>query len=149
VNHRICACGTPIVCADLDGLPVWLDRGDGGWISIDERGDATVGSGPWRRHTCAADPAQVKLTSHRTGQTAAVKVADAAERNIQAARIVLESGVSVGPAQRRIAELRLRNPGLSGRKIAARYGIPYATFSGALGRLRQHAERINSTRKAA
>jgi hypothetical protein len=111
VNHRICACGTPIVCADLDGLPVWLDRGDGGWISIDERGDATVGSGPWRRHTCAADPAQVKLTqAEHTGQTTAAKVADAAER-----------------------------------KIAARYGIPYATFSGALGRLRQHAERITRT----
>jgi hypothetical protein len=62
VNRRTCVCGTIIVCADLDGLPVWLDEqpGPDGMLSVRRHGDTldavADGTGPYRRHTCNADP---------------------------------------------------------------------------------------------
>lgn len=153
MNRRICACGATIVCADLDGLPVWLDnepvaRGlfrvvanDG--VNLDAVVDA---NGTHQRHTCHADPRPVTVDppEART-DTTAQRVADAAQQDIAAAQTVLSSGVPIGPAQRRAAQLRIAHPELSARQIARNAGIPPDRFAAVLTRLRRHAERIAST----
>lgn len=76
MNRRICACGAAIVCADLDGHPVWIDEqpGDGGMLTIREHGnhlDAVCDGGPYRRHTCGADPLIDRLRQQVDAHTGA------------------------------------------------------------------------------
>lgn len=147
MNRRTCACGTAIVCADLDGMPVWLDEHpDEGWITVDEYGNAAVdGGGPYRRHTCEADlqHADVDPTPGRRDCNSARRE-HAARRDIAAAEHALQTMRLTG-IQRRAAELRTAHPDLSYRQLAATAGVTVHAYASAIRAVRDHAERITST----
>lgn len=146
MNRRTCACGTVIVCADLDGYDIWLDHSAGGWIAVDEHGRATVGAGPWRRHSCAHDPRPLDLnTPPPPNALNSDRHRYAAHRDINAARTILNSGRPLSPTQRRAAELRLNHPDRSWRQIAADAGITFSAYAAAMRDVRQIADRFTST----
>lgn len=144
--RRTCACGTVIVCADLDGYDVWLDQGYGGWISVGQDGRAAVDGGPWRRHACRADPAPLDLDGPLPRNALnGDRRRYAASRDINAARTVLNSGRPLTRTQRRAAELRLNHPTLSWRQLATNAGITFSAYAAALRNVRDIADRITST----
>lgn len=150
MNRRTCACGAIIVCADLDGHTVWLDEqpGPDGTLSVREHGDSldaiADGTGPYRRHTCAADPEPLD-SDPAPIDTNSVRHELAARRDIAAARAVLDSRAPLTDIQRRAAELRANNPDLTYRQLAHIGGVTASAFTSALRSVRDRAERLNST----
>ncbi|MER7278365.1 hypothetical protein ABT369_28390 [Dactylosporangium sp. NPDC000244] len=139
--RRLCACGTPIVRADLDGYDIWLDQGRDGWISIDQHGRAEIGTGPWRRHTCAHDPRPLDLDAPPTR--------DAVGRDVAAARAVLNAGRALTGIQEKAARHRVANPHLSGRQVARNAGLSNYVFHVAFQRIREYAKQITTQGDAA
>lgn len=148
MNRRTCACGATIVCADLDGWTIWLDSqpADDGLFQVVAGGDiprvAVDPRGPYRRHTCAADPRPVDIDNTRTGSRLELSLRTA-ERTITAAQLVTTAQVPLPPRQQHITQLRIAHPDKSCRQLAALAGTTKSAVSSALHRIEQRAAQLN------
>jgi hypothetical protein len=147
------------MCADLDGYPVWLDDdvADDGMFRI------TVGNveipwvvvdptGPYRRHTCDADPepidlGPVPLTPQPTqleplNTRNAERVLASAARTTAAISAVVAAQMPLSRLEREAAVARLRQPDASCAVLAAATGINAVALRSAFDRIRRRARQL-------
>jgi hypothetical protein len=138
MNRRPCACGTPIVAADVDGWTVWLSRAQPGrgTHSLDGEHTTLDLAGDHAKHACAADQRRVDIDAPAPRDTVA--------RDIAAAQAVLNARHTLTEVQEKAARYRVANPDLSGRQVARNAGLSNYVFHTAFRRIREHANRITT-----